>query len=233
MKTFPKIQSFDCGIPAWKPAPPIIEGKYRFDKWDEVTCVLTEPWSFHFNTPDLEFQLTLLPQFLTDGGSIPKPFWNLIPPYGSGIIAWLSHDGLYGTEGLPRWICDAMMLQVLNELNGMFIGRRYAAWSMVRSFGWRVWQKHTQASIDSKSPYVQLTILRATGEYECVKQYVPKYALPNWINLPANPTSKLMEHRPDPSIRVLREIISGGKTTASDIDRMIVTGGLSRGLKYS
>ena len=82
--------------------------------------------------------------FITDFASVPRLFWNVIPPYGKHGKAAVVHDYLYGTNGLygrySRARCDAIFLEAMAVL-GVGVIRRQIMFRAVRAFGFTAWQQ--------------------------------------------------------------------------------------------
>jgi hypothetical protein len=76
--------------------------------------------------------------FTTDFASIPKLFWNLLPPDGKYGRAAVVHDYLYSTEGLSgeftREQCDRIFLEAMTDL-GVGPITRLLMFRAVRWFG--------------------------------------------------------------------------------------------------
>ena len=53
----------------------------------------------------------LIPKgFVTDGSTVPRPFWWLFPPVSSYFDAAVLHDYLLKTGNFPRLVCDKIFL---------------------------------------------------------------------------------------------------------------------------
>ena len=128
---------------------PCIPRKVGFDvrDWDEVSHILLNDWKIYYNGKDMEFRLTLRAGFITDGGSVPKFYWNRVAPWGLNVPAFLTHDGIYSGELMPRDVADWVLLEIMESCGETWI-KRNTAWSTVKTFGSTVWDKHTGKSID-------------------------------------------------------------------------------------
>jgi hypothetical protein len=51
------------------------------------------------------YKITVPPGFVTDLASIPRLFWDLLPPDGPWVKAAVIHDYLYYTKGSGVWKC--------------------------------------------------------------------------------------------------------------------------------
>ena len=94
-------------------------------------------------------KITILPHFISDGGSLRRINWTFTSdPYSTRcLIGFLLHDALYSTEYFTRDECDWILLELLQELGvGWFI--RNKIWMGVRAGGWlEAWSKHTEKTI--------------------------------------------------------------------------------------
>jgi hypothetical protein len=79
-------------------------------------------------------------QFTTDFASVPRIFWNLIPPVGKYSKAAVIHDWLYVNKTVSRKDADGIFRRIMRE-NGVPKWKRYVMWAAVRAFGWIVWKK--------------------------------------------------------------------------------------------
>ena len=73
--------------------------------------------------------------FQTDFASVPKLFWNIIPPMGLHTVAAVVHDFIYSHGLYPRKEADRIFYKLMRFYG---VGRIKAGlmWSMVRLFGW-------------------------------------------------------------------------------------------------
>jgi hypothetical protein len=86
-------------------------------------------------------QFTVPAGFLTDFASVPKMFWNIIPPTGKHTKAAVLHDWFYREPtGVSQKDGDGIFRRIMRE-EGVGKSKRYVMWSMVRMFGWRSYQK--------------------------------------------------------------------------------------------
>jgi hypothetical protein len=78
----------------------------------------------------------VVPQnFIFDFASVPRGFWNIVPPYDPKYAApALVHDWLYATEMYPRKIADDIFLDAM-EVRGVSWWKRQAMYMAVRAFG--------------------------------------------------------------------------------------------------
>ena len=73
--------------------------------------------------------------FKTDLASIPRLFWNILPPFGKYSAAAVIHDFLYRTHAQPRAVADAVLLEAM-EACKVSAWQRNVIYYAVRLFGW-------------------------------------------------------------------------------------------------
>lgn len=97
-------------------------------------AVLLEPLSWR--------GITVPAGYMSDGASVPRPLWWLLPPWGDvGTRAALFHDyacdrlkaGTPVSGGSTRAECDRLFREALEEL-GVASWRAWACWSGVRAY---------------------------------------------------------------------------------------------------
>lgn len=83
--------------------------------------------------------------FITDFASVPRIFWNIIPPFGEYSSAAVIHDFLYNRHGdVPegkhrsRKDCDLIFLEAM-EVMSVPWWKRQVMYRAVRTFGWWPW----------------------------------------------------------------------------------------------
>lgn len=79
--------------------------------------------------------------FLTDLGSVPQLFWNIIPPIGKPLRGYVLHDFLYATQLYTRSKSDEILLEAMGVAGVSFI-KRWTIYLGVRAGGWVSWYKH-------------------------------------------------------------------------------------------
>lgn len=104
---------------------------------------------------DKEYGYTILvpPNFQTDYGSVPRAFWNIIPPQGILSGAYILHDWLYATKLVSRSQADWIFLGAIKELGSSWV-KRNTIYSLVRSCGWSAWKGHKQKSITKNMAFL-------------------------------------------------------------------------------
>lgn len=93
-----------------------------------------------------KYQILVEPGFVTDGASIPQPFWSIVgfPLEGKLAKPAIIHDGLYTVMSLPRDTCDKLLLEML-LLNGVNHAVANVIYYAVRLFGQAHWKKDTSS----------------------------------------------------------------------------------------
>lgn len=77
--------------------------------------------------------------FVTDLASIPRLFWNLLPPFGKYTLAAVLHDWLYRNNIGTRKAADALLLEAMID-SGVPWFQRQIIYRNVRWFGWASWK---------------------------------------------------------------------------------------------
>lgn len=80
---------------------------------DGRNFVLLEPIVYHAASGDV---ITVPAGAQSDGASIPRMFWRLLPPFGTYWLAAYVHDYLYRQTDKPRDYCDAMFREMMEAL---------------------------------------------------------------------------------------------------------------------
>lgn len=72
--------------------------------------------------------------FITDLASIPRIFWNILPPFGEYTKASIIHDYMYTTHCRPKEVADKIFLEAM-EVLGVASWRRNLMYYAVKYFG--------------------------------------------------------------------------------------------------
>lgn len=82
--------------------------------------------------------------FLWDGASVPRQFWDLIPPWGAYSGAALIHDWLYATkpDGVRRADADAVFRDLMRA-DHVPAQQAEIMYHAVRKFGGSAWNART------------------------------------------------------------------------------------------
>jgi hypothetical protein len=83
------------------------------------------------------------PGFETDLASVPRIFWNILPPFGKYTQAAVLHDWLYRTSpnrsSENRAWCDGVFREAM-VASGVSWWQRQIIYRNVRWFGWLAWK---------------------------------------------------------------------------------------------
>ena len=112
-------------------------------KWE-----IAEDWQFKLNT----HEYVIPAGFVFDGASIPKFFWSYLSPTGVLLMPGLIHDWVYKYTKLNRVDgnksltmnqkdCDILFRDLAIAING-FTVINWAAYYILRAFGWVAWNSH-------------------------------------------------------------------------------------------
>lgn len=87
--------------------------------------------------------ITVPQSFVTDLASIPKLFWNILPPFGKYTAAAVVHDWLYRTHRIPRAGADAILLEAM-EVCRVPRWQCMVIYLAVRIFGGFAWRNENR-----------------------------------------------------------------------------------------
>lgn len=99
------------------------------EQWELVTPLIYSGNQDHFEIPA---------GFKTDFASVPRIFWNIVPPYGLYTKAAVIHDWLYRNRIVSRKDADGIFRKIMHESEVGKI-KRYSMWAAVRLFGRFAW----------------------------------------------------------------------------------------------
>ena len=117
--------------------PLIMEHKSE-DRW-----ILKEEVEFHVGKYPSDEVITVPEGFDTDLASIPKLFWNILPPHGKYGKAAVVHDYCYRTACYDRKKSDEIFLDGMKVLKVAKLKRRIIYYA-VRWFGKFAWDKRRE-----------------------------------------------------------------------------------------
>ena len=137
----------------WNTSPCLPDGRLidqdTIGGWDQVTHRFMDDWGCKLILDDNEgYNITIKASFISDGGSIPKIFHNIINPWGVYAPGFFIHDVLYATEHFDRAKCDWLLLCSCQALGACWV-RRNEIYSAVRLCGGFVWDKHLPLVVES------------------------------------------------------------------------------------
>ena len=116
----------------------VFEGEPELTPWpDGVRWTVVKTY---FIIDDVFGRLMIPSGFVTDLGSIPKLFQNIISPEGKPLRAYLGHDYLYATQNRTRAQSDACLMRMMNAL-GVGAIERWTIYLGVRLGGWWSWRQ--------------------------------------------------------------------------------------------
>ena len=107
---------------------------------------LVEGFIYHIGSYPSENIIEVPPGFITDFASIPRIFWNILPPYGKYGKAAVIHDFCYATAAYEREACDIIFLEGMKVL-GVSYCKRQTMYIAVSLFGWYAWNQHRKNEI--------------------------------------------------------------------------------------
>lgn len=79
--------------------------------------------------------------FVTDGASVPRVLWNILPPFGAYSRSALLHDWLYFSGECSRAEADRRFMESM-EREGVSLWKRWVMYSGVRMGGWVAWNRY-------------------------------------------------------------------------------------------
>lgn len=85
--------------------------------------------------------ITVPRNFVTEGASIPRVFWNILHPFGPYFGAAIVHDWLYSplNETFTRLESDLIFKELMYK-SGVGFMKRETIYRAVRMFGWKFYR---------------------------------------------------------------------------------------------
>ncbi len=121
----------------------------RAEDWDDgVRRTILEPITYHVGARDSKDLIIIPAGFVTDGGSVPRPLWGIVSPWGTASKAYVLHDFLYHQQTRSRFVCDAILLEALEVLKVNFF-QRFLVYRGVRLGGWVAYGKHRKRILEN------------------------------------------------------------------------------------
>ena len=114
---------------------------------DDDLWMLLAPFSY---TKDDGTTYTAPAGMTTDLASIPKPLWNVMPPFGRYIGAAVIHDFLYQTQPCTKEEADHVLAEAM-DCAGVDHKTRMLIYDGVKFGGQASWDHHTAEIIGSRS----------------------------------------------------------------------------------
>lgn len=114
---------------------------------DGKSWKVQQPFVYIYNENGTYYEILIPQGFITDYGSIPQIFQNIIPKNDEMSGAYVVHDLIYASEMFSRSLCDDILLKAFQELGASWI-KRNIVYSAVRAGGWNVWRNHDKKKIN-------------------------------------------------------------------------------------
>lgn len=76
--------------------------------------------------------------FISDLGSVPRIFWNIVPNDGPGVAPYFMHDVLYARQTTTQKQADDFLLRTLMRYGVSWL-QAHTIWVALRAFGWVAW----------------------------------------------------------------------------------------------
>lgn len=111
------------------------------DAEDGYHRTLLEDIAYHVGGLQSTDKIVVPKGFVTDGGSVPRPLWGIVSPWGKASKPYILHDWLYHTQDRTRLVSDAILLEAM-EVVGVNGFQRFLIYSGVRIGGWVAWKEH-------------------------------------------------------------------------------------------
>lgn len=92
---------------------PFTCSKFRVETDDGLHFTLLEPVVYF--THELE-RIEIPAGATSDGASVPRALWNILPPFGSYWRAAVLHDWLYRCSTKPKDECDLIFRDAMTDL---------------------------------------------------------------------------------------------------------------------
>ena len=140
-------------------------------QWKGDLWILHEDWNCKVSCTEYEYTITVKRGFITDGGSVPNMFTNIIAPMGVYLVPFLLHDTFYGAELISRELADTWLFDYVNyyEANWLISESIYLA---VDSFGDATWDKHKTKYVTELRDLVDMKFTTITRQmYNEIKQH--------------------------------------------------------------
>lgn len=105
-------------------------------------------------------RITVYPGAVTDGASVPRVFWRIVPPLADNhVAAAMIHDQLYCTRGyegkFSRARCDEIFHEALLTCGVSRWKAKIMHWA-VRLGGGSGWARHTAGEVQEQMDYIEV-----------------------------------------------------------------------------
>jgi hypothetical protein len=108
---------------------------------DGKTWVVMRPFGYDVGAEGSENRIDVPVGFQTDFASIPRPFWIILPKWGTYGNAAVVHDWLYWSQSRPRAAADRVLYEAMGVL-GVGAVTRFCIYHAVRIFGGLAWMRN-------------------------------------------------------------------------------------------
>lgn len=128
------------------PAAPKLSPVWRHGTTDGKGWYLLE--DFIYNS-DLVGRITVPAMFITDFASIPREFWNLLPPWGVYGPAAIVHDYLYVYKPWTKKQADFILEEAMEALGVDHVVKEII-YKGVELFGQQAWDRDSEDGRDAR-----------------------------------------------------------------------------------
>lgn len=97
--------------------------------------------------------ITVPKGFITDLGSIPRIFWNIVPPEGPATDGYVIHDWLYASQKTTRLQADQTLNRLMAALQVGWLARE-TVYGFLRVGGWIAWNSDAKTGPKFYTPPV-------------------------------------------------------------------------------
>lgn len=101
------------------------------------------PFAYLFGSGASEVRIDIPAGFVTDLASVPRLFWNILPPFGVYENAAIVHDWCYANQRYSKSFSDAVLLEGMEVLN-VPKWKREVIYQGVHLFGQSSWNEDTK-----------------------------------------------------------------------------------------
>lgn len=117
------------------PAAPKVSPVWHGTQTDGINWFLLDDFLYY---SDLLGTISVVKGFITDFASVPRPLWNVYPPWGKYGCAAIVHDWLYWTQTTTREIADAVLgeAMICSGCDKVTEADIYAAVALFGEFAW-------------------------------------------------------------------------------------------------
>ena len=112
---------------------------------DGQTWTLQDPFEYHVGGLGSDWRISVPAGFVTDFASIPRAFWNILPPWGTYGKPAVVHDFLYQAQAYTQVLSDAILFEAMTSIDVVF-WKRWTIYGGVRVGGWAAWNQHKRAN---------------------------------------------------------------------------------------